>query len=159
MKTLQTPTAAEIYKQLCSGKPDAVLLSNDDNGTRCSIGGRIAAHTDYCISLNRAGKKFWVSSDSPREFAVLLDRGGPQRSVRTVLYLDDEPIPAIEYDQANELNSQLNGHITLIAYDDYGCPAAVQALFASDGQSSLVLEADEKIVTHLHLCRELIEGK
>lgn len=158
MKTLKTQLADGIYGRLCSGKPDAALVSNDDTGTRCSIGGRMAAHTDYRISLEQAGKKIRLSSDLPREFAVLLDRGGPQQSVRMVFYLDDDPIPVIEYDQAEETNAPLRGYMTIVAYDDYEHPAIIQALFTG-GESSLLLEADPKVVTHLQLSRNLIDGE
>ena len=152
MKTLKTEKAAAVFSSILTGKSDSVLATKEGDDIRCTIGGRSASRMEYRAGLRLAdGQEIRLSSEEGRDFALLMDRNGPQKSARVVLYLDGDPHPKIEYDQSEEYNAFLDGLITIIAYDDFGRPAIIHGVFVKNGKSSLLITADKGIIYHLKL--------
>ena len=155
MKTSPTPTAIAIFDSIQRRRINAVFLCVGTEGPRLSFGGNQTDRLTYRIDLRIPTSPISLRSEKPESFALLLDDLGEQGRLRLVLYLPDDSQPCIEWNGSE--GEFPVGEILILAHAQNGINHAVlHAVFASSGQSSLIIDSSSKLSKHLEICSNLL---
>ena len=122
-----------------------------------SFGVNQTDHLTYRICIRASSLTLSLSSEEPEPFALLLDDLGEQGSLRLVLYLPDNPQPCIEWNGRD--GDPPVGQILIQAHAQNGLDRAVlHAVFAPNGQSSLIIDSSPKLIKHLDIASMFLRG-
>lgn len=156
MQTAPTQIAASIFASIKSRSSHAVFLCEQDAGPVLSFGANSTRAIRYLLHLQWNGLEVKRRTDDYQQFALLLDRGGPEGTLRLVFYDGVNPQPVIDYDGNG---SGLTGHVLIQAHAERGDDAALlHAVFAASGESSLAIESNQDLCRHLTLVTAVQEG-
>lgn len=152
MNEVQTALARRIFDRAVSKAQDAVFLyTPKDKPLALSFGPNHIDTASYFIHLSFDGTELEISSEDPQQFLLLMDNCGSSQKVRLVLYLGDDPNPALEYDSRRP-NQVLEGEI-LIQVQDEG--AHVVTIFAgfdpadnSEPSNAFIIDGTRAMYTH-----------
>lgn len=157
MKAVSTQVAASIFNSIQRRRATAVFLCMGTEGPRLSFGVNQTDHLTYRICIRASSLTLSLSSEEPEPFALLLDDLGEQGSLRLVLYLPDNPQPRVEWNGRD--GDPPAGQILIQARAQNGLDRAVlHAVFAPNGQSSLIIDSSPKLIKHLDIASMFLRG-
>lgn len=156
MRTYPTETALAIFDSIKRKYASAIFLANGELGPRLSFGVNQTDQLTYCINLQTPTSTISLSSKNSEPFALLLDDLGEQGHLRLVLYMPGDAQPHVETNGVE--GDSLLGQILIYAQAQNGVDRAVlHAVFAPDGQSSLIMDSSVKLSRHLNTCAKLFK--
>lgn len=156
METMPTPNAVAIFAAVQRGTQDSVFLCEQNSRPVLSFGANRTKVVRYWIHLRWREREIQLRSRDHKQVAFLLDRGGPERTLRLVLYDGVNPLPIID---SCGKDGSLSGQILIQAHAEQGDGEAVlHAIFAASGESSLVIDSDQELTRHLTLEASMLEG-
>lgn len=155
MNTKPTTTSASIFSSVQRGCSSAVFLCEGEAGPRLSFGLNRTSRVAYRISLRSAATELWLSSDQPKPFALLLDKGGENGALRLAIYLAEAELPVIEHDGTSN-DDGLIGQLIILAYSERNTKQAVlHAVFAGNGRESFLVDGSPDLCRHLDVASQL----
>lgn len=155
METAPTKTATSIFASIKSRSSHAVFLCEQDAGPVLSFGANSTRAIRYLLRLQWNGLEMKRRTDDHQQFALLLDRGGPEGTLRLVLYDGINPQPIVDYDGKN---GKLTGQILIRAHAERGDGEAIlHAVFTANGGASLIIDSDQELARHLTLAASMQE--
>ena len=158
METSPTQTALAIFDAIQRRCANAVFLCMGTEGPRLSFGSNQSDQVTYRIYLRSSESSISLSSEKPTPFALLLDDLGEQGGLRLVLYLPDDPQPRVEWNGRD--GDPPAGQILIQACAPNGLDRAVlHAVFAPNGQSSLIIDSSPKLIKHLDIASMFLRKK
>ncbi|WP_300135102.1 hypothetical protein [uncultured Oscillibacter sp.] len=150
-----TPTALGIFANIQARSNHAVYLCRQDAGPALTFGMSRTRAVRYMLHLSWHGHEVKRQTDDHQSFAILLDRGGPERALRLVFYDGMAPQPVIDF---NGKDGGLVGQILIQAHAERSDDEAIiHAIFNRNGESSLVIDADQELLHHLILAASMQE--
>ena len=156
MQTAPTQIAASIFASIQGRNNQAVFLCEQDAGPVLSFGMNRTRTVRYLLHLKWNGREIRRRTDDHQQFALLLDRGGYQGTLRLVFYDGVNPQPVVDYDGNG---GGLTAHILSQAHAEHGDGEAIlHAVFTASGESSLLIEPNQEMSRHLTLVTAMQEG-
>lgn len=158
MKCTPTKLAVEIITKNYAQSRDAFFIAVQDAGPRLSFGANRTQAVQYRIHLQNEDQEFVLTSNHQQQFALLADADGPNGTPRIVLYMGEDPDPALEHVHSDDGNNSLFGYILILAHEEQGPGSAIiHAIFDGDRGASLLIDGADVLQHHLTLCTSLIE--